>query len=366
MLGDLQVMLRSYLDRAYPPFVYSPEEVGDSIPTFFYHSVTADEFDSHLEFLARSGYETVTCDTALSRSRGGTGPGRAVMLTFDDGLASLYDVAFPRLCRWGMKAVAYVIPAYIGRPGFITWDQCREMYESGLVDVQSHSRTHRRVITRVELTGFWRRGSNRQVPWEVPGVEPLDAVHGLRALPVFEGRSLYGASRAYVLPREFWVEWAGLRAEARHAAWTDENEDAKKLTASCLDLLAQHASAALELESASLQAEVREDLALSKSMLEEKLPGCTVRHFAFPWSQHGPIAWQVLESLGFRSAAIGMGVLEGRRPATSGALVAEILRVNGDFLPCLPGPGRQRFPQIVAKKALRRLTRQVNTVDAYV
>jgi peptidoglycan/xylan/chitin deacetylase (PgdA/CDA1 family) len=60
-------------------------------------------FDEHLEFLVRH-YRVVPLE-ALERGAAGD---RAVVITFDDGYASVYANAFPRLKRRGLSATIYL------------------------------------------------------------------------------------------------------------------------------------------------------------------------------------------------------------------------------------------------------------------
>lgn len=69
------------------------------------------------------------------------GERRPVLLTFDDGHASNYNLAFPALAEDGMRADFFVNPANVGKPGFATWAQLREMSAAGM-SIQSHGYDH--------------------------------------------------------------------------------------------------------------------------------------------------------------------------------------------------------------------------------
>ena len=68
-------------------------------------------------------------------------PQKAVLLTFDDGYESNYTLAFPILREYGAKAAISLITSRIDEraDGFLTWDECREMAKSGLVEFASHT-----------------------------------------------------------------------------------------------------------------------------------------------------------------------------------------------------------------------------------
>lgn len=69
------------------------------------------------------------------------GQRRPVLLTFDDGHVSNHRLAFPALCEHGMRADFFVNPANVGKPGFATWAELREMSAAGM-SIQSHGYDH--------------------------------------------------------------------------------------------------------------------------------------------------------------------------------------------------------------------------------
>lgn len=77
-------------------------------------------------------------------------PPKSVLLTFDDGALSSYTRVFPLLKQYDFPAVFAIPTSWIngnnkdaysayGENNLMTWDQMREMQESGLVDFASHS-----------------------------------------------------------------------------------------------------------------------------------------------------------------------------------------------------------------------------------
>lgn len=103
---------------------------------------TADCFRADLQWLTDNGYSFVLPSELAA---GISLPEKAVMITIDDGYASTYDLAFPIIKEFNAKAVISLIVAYQTKegPGALSWDMCREMAESGLVEFGSHTyRTH--------------------------------------------------------------------------------------------------------------------------------------------------------------------------------------------------------------------------------
>ena len=91
-----------------------------------------------LRWLTEHGYHTV-----LPRELAGGAPlpERPVLITFDDGYRSNYELLFPLLQAYQMKAVVSIMVYMqdVSADGFLSWDMCREMAESGLVEIGSHA-----------------------------------------------------------------------------------------------------------------------------------------------------------------------------------------------------------------------------------
>lgn len=97
-------------------------------------------FREQLAVLGQEHYECMT----VSRfwvTPGAAGSRKSVVLTFDDGRISDYEIAFPALMEAGLPATFFVNTASIGAPGHVTWPQIREMSQAGM-SFQSHSHNH--------------------------------------------------------------------------------------------------------------------------------------------------------------------------------------------------------------------------------
>ena len=106
-------------------------------------TITAGRLREDLQWLSDHGYTTLLPSEVIRKTKDGTLPGRAVLVTFDDGYASNLELALPILEETHTKAVVSVITERIdsGRPGFMTWDMCRELDASPLVEIGSHTHT---------------------------------------------------------------------------------------------------------------------------------------------------------------------------------------------------------------------------------
>ena len=123
------------------------------VPVLMYHAlgenlghgkygVSPAQFRGHLQVIRDLGFEVVTLDDVVA----GTAPERAVVLTFDDGISSDYEVAFPALQEAGMVAEFFVSTAKVGHGDHVTWTQMAEMHRAGM-RFGSHGHDHVPIST---------------------------------------------------------------------------------------------------------------------------------------------------------------------------------------------------------------------------
>ena len=135
-------------------------------------NVLPDRFAGQLEHLLAAGYRFLPVGAVVDRARAGRPlPARLAVLTFDDGYLNLYRNVWPVLRRLEVPATVFVATAFLdsqepfpfddwGRrhrgqaPPVawqpLGWSQCREMEASGLVEIGSHTHTHRNFRGRPE------------------------------------------------------------------------------------------------------------------------------------------------------------------------------------------------------------------------
>jgi peptidoglycan/xylan/chitin deacetylase (PgdA/CDA1 family) len=64
------------------------------------------------------------------------------ILTFDDGFATDFEVVYPLLLSRGLRGTFFVTANHVGRDGYVTAPQLREMAAAGM-EIGSHGLTHR-------------------------------------------------------------------------------------------------------------------------------------------------------------------------------------------------------------------------------
>ena len=105
-------------------------------------TVSSSLFEGVLKYLVDQQATSVSLDDLLAHYAGGPElPKRSVILTFDDGYADAYSEAFPLLQKYGMVGTFYVITDFVGRPGYLNWEQIAEMDAAGMT-IGAHSLTH--------------------------------------------------------------------------------------------------------------------------------------------------------------------------------------------------------------------------------
>ncbi|MEN8005821.1 MAG: polysaccharide deacetylase family protein [Candidatus Krumholzibacteriota bacterium] len=113
------------------------------------------EFEKHLRFFRDTGTVVMTLDEVADLVASGRDlPPRAAILTIDDADRSVYELAFPLLKKYGMKAHLFVPTAQVGKSwselDLCTWEQLAEMEASGHVLLGSHTRD---LHFKVEVDG---------------------------------------------------------------------------------------------------------------------------------------------------------------------------------------------------------------------
>ena len=111
-------------------------------PDAFAYNVPPAEFQAQMDYLQQQGYTTMTILEFMKAKKGKMElPEKPVVLTFDDGYEDNYTHMLPILEAHGMKATIYMVTNDICRPGYLTWDELRDMQERG-VEIGSHTANH--------------------------------------------------------------------------------------------------------------------------------------------------------------------------------------------------------------------------------
>lgn len=152
-------------------------DITADVPVLMYHhidettndvTVTPETFESHMLALLDAGYTAVSMEEIYEYVTGnGTLPDKPVLITFDDGYESNYEIAYPILEKYGMKAAIFVIGSSVGKSTYkdtggpiiphFTLEEMKTMADSGVIEIGSHtydlhqSETYEPGTARIDL-----------------------------------------------------------------------------------------------------------------------------------------------------------------------------------------------------------------------
>ena len=130
---------------------------SDTVPILMYHYIEVAPasttlkglyldpkiFDNQLQELKKNNYQTLfVSEVASNIINKNKVAQNNIVLTFDDGYEDFYSEAYPILKKYNFKATLYVIINALGTKGYLTKSQVRELADSGLVEIASHTFNH--------------------------------------------------------------------------------------------------------------------------------------------------------------------------------------------------------------------------------
>jgi peptidoglycan/xylan/chitin deacetylase (PgdA/CDA1 family) len=92
---------------------------------------------------------------------------KRIVLTFDDGYEDFYTEVFPLLQKYQVKATLFVINDFLGKPGYLTGEQVKEIAASGLVEIGAHTMHHQ------NLTYLSLKDAEAEIEQSKEGLEAL-------------------------------------------------------------------------------------------------------------------------------------------------------------------------------------------------
>ena len=146
----------------------------DPMPILMYHhmlpdgsdcndmTVTPSKLRQDFDYIRKQGYTPVLPRELLDPD---SLPDKPILITFDDGYTSNYNLLYPILQEYNFKALISPIvcmPDLLATE-FCSWDMYREMIASGLVEIGSH--TYR--LHNLDVNGSYK-------PGEPNGIQRLD------------------------------------------------------------------------------------------------------------------------------------------------------------------------------------------------
>ncbi len=184
--------------------------------------------DNHVEVIAMSTLvEFLETDLELPR--------RVAVVTIDDGERNGYTVAYPILKDLKIPFTLGIVSDAVTHHeshGTVRWDQLREMVDSGLCEIASHSHTHRMMAPMDDRVAATELEISRQQIEEHTGYRPtvffypmgsqnkrirrLTARVGYRAAFVAWGAPVRRTTRRFGLPRYAVEKGTGMYTFSRY------------------------------------------------------------------------------------------------------------------------------------------------------
>ena len=119
------------------------------------YAVTTQQFSDQMHWLKQNGFHFINVDQLIKAHQGEYQlPSKPVLITVDDGYQSFYQNAYPIIKKNNIPVVLAVVGSWlepqanqkvdfdgkvIDRSEILSWDELKQMQESGLVEIASHS-----------------------------------------------------------------------------------------------------------------------------------------------------------------------------------------------------------------------------------
>jgi Predicted xylanase/chitin deacetylase len=360
--------VRNLLRGEYPSFVFSSHpRVIDFIPIFVYHRVDPVEFEADLHFLNDNGYRAVTGEEYLAWLEGKKGSWkRCVLLTFDDGMSSVFIHGLPLLKKYDMHAMVFLVTGYLNdhvsdvesgcrdnlwNP-LLSWEEIRCMKDSECFSFGSHTCFHHPAFTSDDIIDFVNPESNSML-FDIPvdkGIETKILRNGetrLWGAPIYRHKHFMQTKRIYsneVAGNACMdhVQKNGGASFFNNPSWRSELKDVESRYHNGSTLLAEE----------EISDMILTDLRTSRETIEQRLE-CEISQLCYPAGAGSDLSVRLSKKAGYRTNM--WQTLPGHNKNYPGCDPYYLVRLKNDFLRRLPGTGRRSLVDIYLHKAKRRM-----------
>jgi len=157
------------------------KKTDNAIPILVYHLVSDNifskntnlfvkpkKFEEQIQWIDKNGYTTIFADELAE----GKNYEKPLVITFDDGYIDNYEVVFQLIKKYKLKITIFVITDMINKKNHLTSDQILEMSDSGLVSIQSHTKSHSNLqnLNEKQLTNEFKE--SKEVLFKLLGKQP--------------------------------------------------------------------------------------------------------------------------------------------------------------------------------------------------
>jgi peptidoglycan/xylan/chitin deacetylase (PgdA/CDA1 family) len=134
------------------------ESVTDVAPGHRPYVLAPAVFRRQMEHAAGSELQSLTVRDWCAK---GT-PGRALVVTFDDGHVSNHALTLPILVECGLRATFFITAGSVGEGDTMNWTEIRELHRAGM-EIGSHTLTHRPPTTLSDRELRYELSESRRV-----------------------------------------------------------------------------------------------------------------------------------------------------------------------------------------------------------
>ena len=108
-------------------------------------NIRMDVFQNQMELMSNLGYEFYDPKSFISDFEKPKNK-KKILITIDDGFKSFYNEAWPYLKKNKIPFILFVSTEPVGKYGYMTWNEIKEIAESNLGYIGHHSHTHKYLI----------------------------------------------------------------------------------------------------------------------------------------------------------------------------------------------------------------------------
>lgn len=302
------------------------------VPIFLYHQVneisgvTPALFEEHLKILKEKNMNPIT----LKEYGAGDIKDNSVLITLDDGYYDNYFEVLPLLKKYNMKATVFLNTFYVKEKReekteilisdkanyeamkkfvesgdgtteqYLTWEEIKEMSESGLIDFQAHSHKHTAVFVSDKIEGFLNGDEE-----DITDIYLYGKIE--RGYPKFRKRGEY-SSRAVIIEKSFFEKFKQYYDSELQGK---EKKEQLKLAQMYIN---NNKEKYFHYESEEeFLKRVREEFLLNKELMEKKI-GKKVEYFCWPWGHKNRSVIEMLKKEGIKGFVTTKKGTNGRIP----------------------------------------------------
>ena len=108
-------------------------------------NIRINNFIEHIKLIKNDGIKFVNPSNFENELNNNKNE-RKILITIDDGYQSFYDNAWPILKKNKIPFILFVSTREVGKKGYMTWENIREIEKYDFVEIGNHSHTHDYLI----------------------------------------------------------------------------------------------------------------------------------------------------------------------------------------------------------------------------